>query len=483
MLFPIGLEDARVNRWPWVSAAIVILNVAAFLATWVIPGEDNERVEAAAQALWEHWSGHAELDPPAPCRRLLRPVADVLQRPGEAEPDPERSSPAASAAQTRFEQLCQEFIDAFEGVAWVRWSLVPSRGWGQAGWITHQFLHHGWLHLLGNLFLFFFLVGPFLEDVWGRPLFAGFYLAGGLAAGLGQALLDRSSSAPILGASGAIAACTGAFIWRFSRRRIRIAYWFFIFFRGTFLVPAWLWGLAWFASEVWSFRTAGPDAGVAFMAHIVGFISGLLVAAVLGGLRVEQELIAPRLAQGGWEIDPEALEAQEALDRGDRARARTLYRRLLTRSATNAEAVLGLARLELDLSGAEEGTRHAERVFHRALAAQGEKAVREALKAIGDRLDPGALSPAAAFRLAVLVADADGTLAERWFEAASRAEGDLRAKALIAHAQLIVRRGGDPERAAALVDRVAALSGIDPVARQRAAAFAETLRGLRGNSG
>ena len=111
-----------------------------------------------------------------------------------------------------------------------------------------MFLHGGWLHLFGNLLLLF-LTGPFIEDRWGRPAFLAFYLAAGLAAaGLFVARFPELSL-PLIGASGAIAGCMGAFLVRFFRTRMQYFYWFGIFV-GTFSAPAWLMLPLWFGNEL-----------------------------------------------------------------------------------------------------------------------------------------------------------------------------------------------------------------------------------------
>src|SRR5262249_22180793 len=129
-----------------------------------------------------------------------------------------------------------------------RWALVPARGFAQPGWITGFFLHFGWMHLLGNL-LFLYIVAPLLEDAWGRMRFLAFYVMGGLVANLAQFSLAPHSQIAIAGASGAIAACMGAFSIRFATQRVRMAYfiWLIRIWVGTALVPAWICGAAWFA--------------------------------------------------------------------------------------------------------------------------------------------------------------------------------------------------------------------------------------------
>jgi membrane associated rhomboid family serine protease len=193
-------------------------------------------------------------------------------------------------------------------------SLVAARGAGQIGWLTHMFLHFGWLHILGNLF-FFYLVGPLLEDVWGRRFFGAFYLAGGLFAALAHFGMDPHSRIVMAGASGAIAACMGAFSWRCAHRRIRMAYWIGWFWRGTFLMRAWLWGGFWFASEVLSLALNASE-GVAVMAHVGGFAFAFLAAVAIEKSGYEAKNLAPAV-QGAttWSQHPGTDAARAALER------------------------------------------------------------------------------------------------------------------------------------------------------------------------
>src|SRR5207302_3000725 len=167
--------------------------------------------------------------------------------------------------QTHLDSLIEDFATVAEASPMRRLGLVPARGLKQPGWLTHMFLHFGWMHLLGNM-CFFYLVGPLLEDLWGRGFFGAFYLAGGMMAALAHFGIDPRSTVVMAGASGAIAACMGAFSYRCRSRRIRMAYMIGWIRRGTFLIPAWLWGGFWFAGEVFTLVSHSSE-GVAVMAH------------------------------------------------------------------------------------------------------------------------------------------------------------------------------------------------------------------------
>jgi membrane associated rhomboid family serine protease len=148
--------------------------------------------------------------------------------------------------------------------------------------LTSQFLHVGWLHLLANM-LYLWIFGNNVEDRLGRPLFLGFYLAGGIAAGIAQVMIDPSSTIPLVGASGAIAATLGAYLVLFPAARI-LSLVFLVFFYQLIQVPAIVVLGFWFVLQlidgVASLGTTA-EGGVAFFAHIGGFVAGLLVGAAL----------------------------------------------------------------------------------------------------------------------------------------------------------------------------------------------------------
>src|SRR5205823_5305876 len=128
------------------------------------------------------------------------------------------------------------------------------------------------------------------------------------------------------GASGAIAACIGAFAWRCASRRIRMAYWIGWYWRGTFLIPAWIWAGAWFLIEVLSFVTHSSG-GVAVMAHIGGFLFGFAGAVALEKSGFEAQKLAPAVsAATTWEQHAGIDAARAALERSDGVAASAAYR-------------------------------------------------------------------------------------------------------------------------------------------------------------
>lgn len=155
---------------------------------------------------------------------------------------------------------------------------------------TSMFLHAGWFHLLGNM-LFLWIYGNNVEHAMGHVRFIVFYLLCGLAALFAQALADPHSAYPIIGASGAISGVLGAYLVLFPRARV-LTLVLLPFFFTTLRVPAMLLLLVWFAAQLLSdAAVAGAHAGVAFRAHIGGFVTGLLLVALLK--RRDVRLLAP----------------------------------------------------------------------------------------------------------------------------------------------------------------------------------------------
>jgi membrane associated rhomboid family serine protease len=147
--------------------------------------------------------------------------------------------------------------------------------------LTSMFLHGGWLHLIGNM-LFLWIFGDNVEDRLGHARFLLFYVTGGLVASAFHILSNTHSSLPTIGASGAVAAVLGAYSYLFPGARV-LALVPLGFFLQTMEVPAKLFLGLWFVLQIFSGATTLAVAhgeqvgGVAFWAHVGGFLFGLLV--------------------------------------------------------------------------------------------------------------------------------------------------------------------------------------------------------------
>ena len=147
--------------------------------------------------------------------------------------------------------------------------------------LTAMFMHGGWLHILGNM-VFLHAFGPEVEDAMGRVSYLAFYVLSGLVASFAQIAAMPHSTVPNLGASGAIAGVMGGFLITYPRDRIKILVFFWWFFRVTFIPSAVLIGL-WFLIQLFSQvgAVASTQAGgVAYMAHVGGFIFGAATARI-----------------------------------------------------------------------------------------------------------------------------------------------------------------------------------------------------------
>ena len=145
---------------------------------------------------------------------------------------------------------------------------------------TSMFLHGGWLHLGGNM-LFLWIFGNNIEDVLGHVRYLLLYLVSGVVAALCQALPDTASNVPMIGASGAIAGVLGAYLLLYPFAKVHVLIWIIIFVR-IIAVPAWILLGIWFGLQLLDGLLSDPgDSGVAFWAHVGGFVSGVALLVVL----------------------------------------------------------------------------------------------------------------------------------------------------------------------------------------------------------
>ena len=141
--------------------------------------------------------------------------------------------------------------------------------------ITSMFLHGGWMHLLGNM-TYLYIFGDNIEEKLGKIKFLIFYFLTGLCAALTQALLDTSSTIPMIGASGAIAGILGGYLVLYPKANIKVFFWFIIFFK-VFRIRAFIVLGGWILIQFLSFSGEEFNSGgVAYGAHIGGFIAGAI---------------------------------------------------------------------------------------------------------------------------------------------------------------------------------------------------------------
>ncbi|MBN1895183.1 rhomboid family intramembrane serine protease [bacterium] len=161
--------------------------------------------------------------------------------------------------------------------------------------LTSMFLHGGFAHLIGNM-LYLWIFGDNVEALTGHGRFLVFYLCCGLAAAFSQILIHPQSNVPMIGASGAISGVLGAYFIRFPGARVHILIWIFFFIR-VLRVPAVLVLGFWFFMQISSglgTLGAGPGGGVAWFAHIGGFVAGVLLVFVF------EKKGRVRISSGRW---------------------------------------------------------------------------------------------------------------------------------------------------------------------------------------
>jgi membrane associated rhomboid family serine protease len=152
--------------------------------------------------------------------------------------------------------------------------------------VTSMFMHGGWLHILGNM-VFLWVFGDNIEDRLGHIGYLIFYLLAGVVAALAQGAIEPESVIPVLGASGAVAGVLGAYLIWFPGATIRVVIPFFVLIFIPIPIPAWIMIGLWFAQNLLAgYATiadaAAPDQGIAFFAHIAGFVFGLIIAVLAG---------------------------------------------------------------------------------------------------------------------------------------------------------------------------------------------------------
>ncbi|MCL5036783.1 MAG: rhomboid family intramembrane serine protease [Chloroflexi bacterium] len=165
--------------------------------------------------------------------------------------------------------------------------------------ITSMFTHGGLLHLGGNM-LFLWIFGDNVEDLLGRFWYVVFYLICGIFSDLVFTVINIHSDIPLVGASGAISGVMGAYILCFPKNNIRNFY-FFYFRTGIVKIPAWAYLGFWFIWQVISGAAAGEGGGIAFMAHVAGFLMGMFLILGLPKSKAALDYYKTTIARREWQ--------------------------------------------------------------------------------------------------------------------------------------------------------------------------------------
>jgi membrane associated rhomboid family serine protease len=303
MILPIGHEGDSVRRIPWVTIGIIALCLIFHI---VISGQHKK----VFTELLEHGPPfseyfrerpYLELDPNL--EKLLFPTPLQKQALKEFRDKYREDLPSDSILemeQDEFNVLCRNLKRVLDNIPFWKWGFTPARKSLKTS-ITSMFVHAGWWHLILNM-LFLYVLAPFIEDVWGKPIFIVFYLLMGIMSALMHGMHYPQSMAPLVGASGAISGVMGAFLVRFWNTNIRFVFLLIYIPTGTFSAPAWLMLPLYVIKEYFNARFMDSlqaygygGSGVAHWVHFWGFIFGFVVALGIKFLKVEEKFLAPKI--------------------------------------------------------------------------------------------------------------------------------------------------------------------------------------------
>lgn len=356
MLIPIRHENMSARRWPVVTLTLIAVNVLAFVLTNSAIQEQDAALAKAKVQLLMLAATHPQLNIPPDAQQLVTTFREhnpdawkQLQHPSQeltdfagtdAEPASQFSTQVLDSVdplQAKMDDLASRYQQLASQAITENYAFVPAHP-NPISYLTANFLHGGWLHLIGNMW-FLWLAGFVLEDAWGRPLYTIFYLVAGAVALQIHAWMNVGSLVPTLGASGAIAALMGAFLVRFPKMRIEMMWLFGFRFRAyRFKAPAYTLLPLWLLLEVFYGSAFGNSSGVAHWAHVGGFVFGAIAATALHYSGLEQKANAAIEKEVSWEADPEIQQATDLLDQGQFDAAATLLNTYLAAHPDSLDA-------------------------------------------------------------------------------------------------------------------------------------------------
>jgi membrane associated rhomboid family serine protease len=324
MLIPIKHENMEARRWPVVTLALIAINTAVFLFT--MSAIDNEAPELGEikshililaalhpelklQPESQHLVDGFKESHPDQWKQVQSPYRDIMN----AYDAKIRMMEDTSKLQSEMDSLNTQFLSLSKTSITEQYAFVPAQPTA-ISYLTANFLHGGWLHLIGNMW-FLWLAGFVLEDVWGRWLYSLFYLIAGAAALQFYAWSNPGSITPTLGASGAVAALMGAFLVRFPKMKIEMA-WLFFFKIYRFKAAAYWLLPFWLAIEIFYGSLFGSSSGVAHWAHVGGFLFGAVAALAIQHSGIEHKTNKAIEEKLGWTNDAELEQASSMMDHG-----------------------------------------------------------------------------------------------------------------------------------------------------------------------
>ncbi len=348
MLIPIGHENMSARRWPIITLSLIVINVVVFLCTFQAMEEQAPQAGELKAHILLLAAMHPELTLSPDAQQLIDNFQKRQPSLWKQAKDPNRAVADGWDARMRLaedpkvwqdemDSLSSEYFQLKDSSIPEQYGFIPAHP-KPTSYLTANFLHGGWLHLIGNMW-FLWLAGFVLEDTWGRPLYAVFYFIAGAAALQFYALTNAGSTIPTLGASGAVAALMGAFLMRFPKMKIEMM-WLFRFRSYRFNAEAyWLLPL-WLLMEIFYGSIFGNTSGVAHWAHVGGFVFGALAALAIRYSGLEHKANAAIEDKITWKSDPEISQATDLIAENQPDAAIDVLKNLLAAKPESLDAWL-----------------------------------------------------------------------------------------------------------------------------------------------
>jgi membrane associated rhomboid family serine protease len=324
MLIPIGHEKMSSRRLPIITFAIIAINIGVFVLTHDTIEKQGSQLGQVRSHVLLLAAMHPDATMPDDAQQLVTNFRERNEKLWAHLQDGNRDVMDAWDARMRLvddpgqvqeemDSLTAQYTQLAATAFTEQYAFVPAEK-KTITYITANFLHGGWMHLIGNMW-FLWLAGFILEDAWGRTTYTIIYLLSGAAALQFHLWMNPGSMIPTLGASGAVAALMGAFLVRFPRLKIEMAWLWVIRLRLIRFKAAAYWLLPlWALSEVFSGALFGQSSGVAHWAHVGGFAFGAALSLLLKFSGLEHKLdqaVESEVSLGG---DPELLAIGELLE-------------------------------------------------------------------------------------------------------------------------------------------------------------------------
>jgi len=346
MLIPVRHQNMLARRWPVVTLALIVINTVVFIATHDALTRQAPEIGSVKLHIRVLAAEHPELSLTSDAQQLVNGFKQ--RNPGEWTQLQDQNHQVVDAwdarmrlvdepdkLQQEMDSLCDQFDKLKATSLAEQYAFVPAHPRAIA-YLTANFLHGGWLHLIGNMW-FLWLAGFVLEDAWGRWVYSLFYLIAGAAALQFHAWANPGSSVPTLGASGAVAALMGAFLVSFPKMKIEMM-WIFMFRRFRLKAPAYALLPLWLLMEVFYGALFGHVSSTAHWAHVGGFLFGILAACGVRYSGLERKMSRAIEEQVSWQADPEFIKASDLVHAGELDQAQPILKEYLAKNPDSVDA-------------------------------------------------------------------------------------------------------------------------------------------------